>query len=190
MALLPSRTTYNQSASSVISQLKKGGQQQQNDFIWANQDRFYAIALIATDNPDIAENLTVTAFHNIFAAIRQINPKQMGLPLWEWLSPFIVDLCADYNRQHAKSAAPVTAVDPSEDGSAQMDWETTVILGLQRVKRCFSNLVPEQRKAFILRHQLSLDYTQIAAVLNQNVEVIMSWLFRARVQIVKCLGRG
>ncbi len=189
MALLPSRTTYNQSASSVISQLKKGGQQQQNDFIWANQDRFYAIALIATDNPDVAENLTVAAFRNIFVAIRQINPKQMGLPLWEWLSPFIVDLCADYNRQHARTA-PVTAIDPTEDGSAQMDWETTVILGLQRVKRCFSNLVPEQRKAFILRHQLSLDYTQIAAVLNQSVEVIMSWLFRARVQIVKCLGRG
>ncbi len=71
-----------------------------------------------------------------------------------------------------------------------MDWETTVILGVQRVKRCFSNLVPEQRKAFILRHQLSLDYAQIASLLNENIEVIMSWLFRARVQIVKCLGRG
>jgi RNA polymerase sigma factor (sigma-70 family) len=189
MALLPSRTTYNQSASSIISQLKKAGQQQQNEFIWANQDRFYAIALIATDNPDVAEELTVAAFHDVFAAINQINPKQIGLPLWEWLSPFIVELCADYSRKRAGTAL-ATTIDPSEDGSAQMDWETTVILGLQRVKRCFSNLVPEQRKAFILRHQLSLDYVQIAAVLNQSVEVIMSGLFRARVQIVKCLGRG
>ncbi len=189
MALLPSRTTYNQSASNVIAQLKKGGQQQQTDFIWANQDRFYAIAFIATDDPNLAENLTIEAFRNVFAAIQQINPKQVGLPLWEWLSPYIVDLCADYNRQNAR-IAPVNSIDPSEDGSAQMDWETTVILGLQRVKRCFSNLVPEQRKAFILRHQLSLDYTQIAAVLNQSVEVVMSWLFRARVQIVKCLGKG
>lgn len=189
MALLPSRTTYNQSASSVISQLKKGGQQQQNDFVWANQERFYAIALIATDNHSTAETLTVTAFSNVFNAVRNINPKQIGLPLWEWLSPFIVEACEEHNRKQPR-VAPVNTIDPTEDGSAQMDWETTVILGLQRVKRCFSNLPPEQRKAFILRHQLSLDYTQIACVLNQSVETVMSWLFRARVQIVKCLGRG
>jgi RNA polymerase sigma factor (sigma-70 family) len=189
MALLPSRTTYNQSASSIIVQLKKGGQQQQNDFVWNNQDRFYAIALIATDNPEIAERLTVEAFCNVFTAIKHINTKQIGLPLWEWLAPFIVDACTDYNHQHARNV-PAQPLDPAEDGSAQMDWETTVILGLQRVKRCFGSLVPEQRKAFILRHQLSLDYDQIAAVLDQNVEVVMSWLFRARVQIVKCLGRG
>jgi len=189
MALLPSRTTYNQSASSIISQLKKGGQQQQNDFIWANQDRFYAIALIATDNQNMAEELTIAAFRNVFNDVRQVNPKQVGLPLWDWLAPFIVEACEDYNRHKAK-VPPVNTIDPTEDGSAQMDWETTVILGLQRVKRCFSNLPPEQRKAFILRHQLSLDYNQIASVLNQSVETVMSWLFRARVQIVKCLGRG
>ncbi len=189
MSLLPSRTTYNQSASSVISQLKKGGQQQQSDFIWANQDRFYAIALLATDKPDIAESLTVTAFRDVFTAIRQLNPKHIGLPLWEWLAPFIVRVCADYHHQYSKPVA-AEPINPAEDGSAQMDWETTVILGLQRVKRCLATVSPEQRKAFILRHQLSLDYTQIACILNQNVEIVMSWLFRARVQIVKCLGRG
>ena len=99
MALLPSRTTYNQSASSVISQLKKGGQQQQNDFVWANQERFYAIALIATDNHSMAETLTVTAFSNVFNAVRNINPKQIGLPLWDWLSPFIVEVCEEYSRE-------------------------------------------------------------------------------------------
>ena len=189
MALLPSRATYNQSASSVISQLKRGGQQQRKDFVWANQDRFYAIALIATDNHEIAENITVEAFSNLFANIQRINPKQIGLPLWDWLAPFIVDVCAQYSHNRNKRNR-VKLTNPAEDGSAQMDWETTVILGLQRVKRCFSNLEPEQRKAFILRHQLALDYGQIASILDQDVEVIMSWLFRARVQIVKCLGRG
>jgi RNA polymerase sigma factor (sigma-70 family) len=190
MSLLPTRTTYNQSASSVISQLKKAGQQQQNDFIWANQDRFYAIALLATDRTDIAENMTATAFRDVFAAIRQVNTKQIGLPLWEWLAPFIVRVCADYHHQNSRPVPIADLTEATEDGSAQMDWETTVILGLQRVKRCFSTLPPEQRKIFILRHQLSLDYAQIACVLNQNVDIIMSWLYRARVQIVKCLGRG
>jgi RNA polymerase sigma factor (sigma-70 family) len=71
-----------------------------------------------------------------------------------------------------------------------MDWETTVILGAQRIRRCLSTLPEEQRKVFILRHQLGLAYDQIAAVLNQNPDNVMAWLFRARVQIVKCLGRG
>ncbi len=191
MSLLPSRTTYNQSASSVISQLKKGGQQQQSDFIWTNQDRFYAIALLATDKPDIAESLTITAFRDVFTAVRHLNPKHIGLPLWEWLAPFIVRVCADYHHQYSQTVTVAAQpLDPTDDGSEQMDWETTVILGVQRVKRCFSTLVPEQKKAFMLRHQLALDYTQIACVLNQNIDIIMSWLFRARVQIVKCLGRG
>lgn len=190
MALLPSRATYNQSASNVIAQLKKGGRQQQNDFVWTNQDRFYAIALLASDNPEVAEVLTIAAFRNIFDTLKHINPKQIGLPLWEWLAPFIVDICADYTKQNKVPSVPTEVIDPAEDGSVQMDWETTVILGVQRVKRCLGNLAPEQKKAFILRHQLSLDYGQIAAILNEKVDVVMSGLFRARIQIVKCLGRG
>ncbi len=86
--------------------------------------------------------------------------------------------------------APSNQTDPSLDGSAQMDWETTVILGTQRVRRCLNALPPEQQKVFILRHQMALDYNQMGQVLNQNTEAVMSCLFRARVQIVKCLGRG
>ncbi len=190
MSLLPSRISYDQSASSVLAELKKGDQRKQNEFVWGNQERFYAIALIATDRPDMAESLTITAFSNVFAAIKQINVKQVGLPLWEWLAPFIVQACADYHRQYSQAVPPAETIDPTQDGSAQMDWETTVILGAQRVGRCLNNLPPEQRKAFVLRHQLFLDYAQIAAVLNQSLQTIMSWLYRARVQIVKCLGRG
>ena len=51
-------------------------------------------------------------------------------------------------------------------------------------------LPEEQQKVFLLRHNFQLNYDQIAAVLNQTPENVMAWLFRARVQIVKCLGRG
>ncbi|MFX4864953.1 sigma factor-like helix-turn-helix DNA-binding protein, partial [Acinetobacter baumannii] len=69
-------------------------------------------------------------------------------------------------------------------------WETTIILGAQRVKRCISSLPVEQQKVFLLRHHFQLTYEQIAAVINETPEDVMAWLFRARVQIVKCLGRG
>ncbi len=190
MSLLPTRTTYNQSAASVLAELKKGDRHKQNEFVFANQERVYAIALLAADNAEKAENLTMTAFQNVFSAIKQINVKQIGLPLWEWLSPFIVQVCVDYHRQYSQTPSQHDSVDPAQDGSAQMDWETTVILGVPRVGRCLSNLPAEQRKVFILRHQLFLDYKQIAQVLNMDQQSIMAWLYRARVQIVKCLGRG
>jgi len=101
-----------------------------------------------------------------------------------------VQACCDYHRQYSGAALQIDTSDPAQDGSAQMDWETTVILGVPRVGRCLNNLVAEQRKVFILRHQLFLDYGQIAAVLNADLQTITSWLYRARVQIVKCLGRG
>jgi len=190
MSILPTRTSFNQSASGVLLELKKGDKEKRNEFVWIHQERFYAIALLATDNPETAEELTIAAFQSVFFALRQINPKQVGLPIWDWLAQFIVEACIDYHRRQPRQSSPAQQLDPTADGSAQMDWETTVILGTQRVRRCLSSLAPEQQKVFILRHQMFLDYDQIGAVLNQNPETIMAWLYRARVQIVKCLGRG
>ncbi len=190
MSILPSRSSFNQSASGVLSTLKSGNKENQNEFIWNNQERFYAIALLASDDPKTAEELTIMAFQNVFIALKHINPKQIGLPIWEWSARFIVGVCADHHLRKSNGNAPITKLDPAVDGSSQMDWETTVILGPQRVRKCLGSLPKEQQKVFILRHQMSLDYNQIALVLSQNQETIMAWLYRARVQIVKCLGRG
>lgn len=158
MALLPSRTNYHISAVSVLNDIKKGGIQERNDFIWLHQERVYAIALIATDNPDHAQELTVTAFKNAFASLDQKLPKKdSDLTIWEWLSDFIVDACAEYHAQNSGPQDDNPEIDPASDGSANMDWETTVLLGVQRIKRCLGNL-PEDQKGFLsqapLRPQL------------------------------------
>lgn len=194
MAILPTRKSFNRSlelpASTVLSDLKKGDNTKRNEFVWIHLDRIYAIAYMATGDHDMSSELTITAFTNAFAALRQVNPKQIGVNIWEWLVQFIIDACAEY---HAKFSAPPDSnpkTDPSADGSAQLDWETSVILGMQRVKRCLTALPEEQQKVFLLRHNLQLNYEQIAYVLNYTPEDVMAWLYRARVQIVKCLGRG
>jgi RNA polymerase sigma factor (sigma-70 family) len=189
MALLPSRNYSEQAAANILLEVKKGNKQAQGEFIWQNQERFYAIAFMATGDAEVATQLTIMAFKNAFSAIKQLNPKQLGGAAWEWLAQFVVEACAEYHQQYS-SPPQNSQSDPTADGSAQMDWETTVILGAQRVKRCLSTLPEDQRKIFILRHQLDLAYDQIAAVLNQNIDGVMSGLFRARVQVVKCLGRG
>jgi RNA polymerase sigma-70 factor (ECF subfamily) len=190
MALLPPRNSQAQSSSNILLDVKKGNQQARNEFIWQNQERFYAIAFMASGDPEVATQLTIMAFKNAFAALKQLNPKQLAGAAWDWLSQFIVDACAEFHMQYSGQQPVNPTTDPSADGSAQMDWETTVILGPQRVKRCLSSLAEEQRNVYILRHQLGLAYDQVATVLNQNPDNVMAWLFRARVQIVKCLGRG
>jgi DNA-directed RNA polymerase specialized sigma24 family protein len=80
-------------------------------------------------------------------------------------------------------------IDPQIDGSAEMTLTKSVSIGTQQVKRCLGSLPEEQRKTFILRHQLDLGYDQIAAILNQKTDKIIAWLFRARVQLVKCLSQ-
>lgn len=190
MALLPTRGYSDQAAASMLLEVKKGNKQAVGEFIWQNQERLYAIAYLSTGDADVATQLTIMAFKNAFAVLKQLNPRQLGGAAWEWLSQFIVDACLEYHQHYSSPPAAHGQTDPTADGSAQMDWETTVILGAQRVKRCLGTLSEEQKKAYILRHQLGLSIDQVAAVLNEHPDNVMAWLFRGRVQIVKCLGRG
>ena len=190
MGLLPSKNYSDQAVANALLQVKKGNKQAQGDFVWQNQERFYAIAYLASKDADIATQLVMMAFKNTFAALKQLNPKQLRGTVWDWLAQFVVDACAEYHEQYSSPLPSNPQTDPSADGSSQMDWETTVILGVQRVKRCLGTLPDEQRYAYLLRHQLELSLEQVATVLNQHPDNIMAWLFRARVQIVKCLGRG
>ncbi|MBX9688485.1 MAG: sigma-70 family RNA polymerase sigma factor [Candidatus Obscuribacterales bacterium] len=190
MARLPSRMYSDSAAASTLLEVKKGGREAMGEFVYQHVDRFYCIAFIGTLDPEAAENITVEAMRNVMTALRNINPKQFSQGgVWEWVSGFIVDAVANWHANYSQApAGPIT--DPTMDGSSQMDWETTVILGTQRVKRCISLLQEDQKKVFILRHQLNLNFAQVAAVLNENEDNVMAWLHRARVQVVKCLGRG
>ena len=190
MTLLPSKTTFDQTASSILAGLKKGDKEKRNEFVWMHQERLYSIGYMATGNPQAATDLTIAAFQSAFTALKQINPKQVTTSIWDWLALFIVDACADWHAAYSQPVARDSRTDPSADGSSQIDWETTIILGVQRIKRCINSLPEEQQKVFLLRHHFQLTYEQIASVINQAPEDVMAWLFRARVQIVKCLGRG
>lgn len=192
MPLLPSKNNtkeFDQSAQAVLSDLKKGGADKRNEFIWVHQERVYAVALLGTGNHDHASEVTISAFNNAFSALGQGLPKNPDMTIWDWLSQYVVEAMGEY---HTQNSGPLDEenIDPAQDGSASMDWETTVLLGVQRVKRCIGSLPQELKTVFLLRHNLDLNYEQISIVSNQSVEKCMAQLFRARVQVVKCLGRG
>lgn len=190
MPLLPTRNYSDQAAAKILLDVKKGDRKAIGQFIWENQERFYCVAFIATMDQEVASQLTIYAFKNAVGAIRQASEKQLRGNIWEWLSQFIVDAIDEYHSQNTTPSGGAPQTDPNLDGSANMDWETTVILGTQRVKRCINSLSVEQKQAFVLRHQLGLNFKQVVAVLNQNPDNVMAFLHRARVQVVKCLGRG
>jgi DNA-directed RNA polymerase specialized sigma24 family protein len=192
MPLLPTRNYSDQAAANILLEVKKGEKKALGEFIWQHQERFYCIAFIATMDPEIASDLTIKAFKDACASMRQLNAKQLQqtVNVWEWLADFIVDAVADWHGENSQPPGPTAETDPTVDGSANMDWETTVILGSQRVKRCINSLPAEQKSSFVLRHQLGLSFKQVVAVLNQNPDNVMADLHRARVQVVKCLGRG
>jgi DNA-directed RNA polymerase specialized sigma24 family protein len=192
MPLLPTRNYSEQAAANILLEVKKGEKKAIGEFIWQHQERFYCIAFIATMDPEVASELTIKAFKDACASVRQLNAKQLqqNINVWEWLADFIVDAVADWHNENSQAPGPTAETDPTVDGSANMDWETTVILGSQRVKRCINSLPAEQKSSFVLRHQLGLSFKQVVAVLNQNPDNVMADLHRARVQVVKCLGRG
>jgi DNA-directed RNA polymerase specialized sigma24 family protein len=192
MPLLPSKNNakeFDQSAISVLTDLKKGGNDKRNEFIWVHQERIYAVALLGTGDHEHAAEVTISSFNNAFSALNQGLPKNPDMSIWDWLSQYVVEAMGEY---HSQNSGPPDEedTDPAQDGSASMDWETTVLLGVQRVKRCIGSLPQELKRIFLLRHSLDLNYEQISIVTNQKVEKCMALLYRSRVQVVKCLGRG
>src|SRR5262245_53122285 len=102
MGLLPAKNSnVSQASASVLVDLKKGNKDARDAFVWDQSKALYAIALIGTGDADIASELTIKAFKNAFLALKQINPKQMKMDTWEWLSQFIVDACAEYHEQYS-----------------------------------------------------------------------------------------
>ena len=174
----------------MLLEVKKGEKKALGEFIWQHQERFYCIAFMATGDQEVASQLSIQAFRNACSHLRQLNGKQLNINVWEWLSQFIVDVIAQWHEEQGMQSEFGQQTDPTVDGSANMDWETTVILGTQRVKRCINSLPPEQKCTFVLRHQLGLNFNQVVAVLNQNPDNVKAHLHRSRVQVVKCLGRG
>ncbi|MBK7746778.1 MAG: hypothetical protein IPP97_22445 [Candidatus Obscuribacter sp.] len=192
MALLPAKNStqeFDQSAQTILTELKKGSTEKRNEFVWERQERVFAVALLGTGTPESAAQVTISAFNNAFGSLGHSIPKNSETSVWDWLSQFVVEAMGEF---HAEVSGPPEEdeIDPAQDGSANMDWETTVLLGVQRVKRCINQLPQEQKRIFLLRHSLDLNYDQISIVTNQRVEKCMALLYRARVQVVKCLGRG
>jgi hypothetical protein len=57
MPLLPSKNSakeFDQSAVAVLTDLKKGGNDKRNEFIWVHQERIYAVALLGTGDHEHA----------------------------------------------------------------------------------------------------------------------------------------
>lgn len=187
MALLPGKNV-DQQASKVLAKLKRGDNRAFSNFIWQYLERCYAVALLCCKDKIQAENLTLQSFEQAFAALNRTNLRQVGDTVWEWLSEYVVESCADLHAAGSGPADRTTETEP-ETPFPQVDWDKTVILGTQRVKNCLAALPEAHRAAFILRHQLDLGYEQIAKVLNQDTDTVMGWLFRARVELVKCLAQ-
>ena len=85
-------------------------------------------------------------------------------------------------------AAEICATTGKDPGRHYADL--TAKFGAPSYKRIDAPATPDQKKAFLLRHHYDLNYEQIATVANQTVDSAMAVLYRARVQVVKCLGRG
>ncbi|HMW90307.1 MAG TPA: sigma-70 family RNA polymerase sigma factor [Candidatus Obscuribacter sp.] len=192
MPLLPAKNStqeFDQSAQAVLADLKKGGSEKRNEFVWIQQERVFAVALLGTGSQESAAQVTISAFNNAFAALNHSLPKNPEMSVWDWLSQYVVEAMGEFHNEFSGAPDDEDA-DPAQDGSANMDWETTVLLGVQRVKRCINQLPQDQKRVFLLRHSLDLNYDQISIVTNQKVEKCIALLYRARVQVVKCLGRG
>lgn len=154
---------------------------------------FYCIAFISTLEVETAEELTILAMKESMSSGVLNGITVAGLPqpgaAWDSNSKYIVDAVFKWHQENSPAKSEL-GTDASKENSSTMDWENSMILGTQRVKRCISRLPEEQKRVFVLRHQLSLGLSQVATLLNENEHNVTAWLHQARVLMAKYLGNG
>ena len=169
----------------LIMRAQGGDMEAFRELVERSRIKVFRLAYDLTGSRHDAEDLSQDVFVKAFRSLSTFR----GAAKWStWLYRITVNACLD----HRRSASAETTEFRDDIGSNEMesahsherktitpDRATESSLIQQNIERALSQLAPQERSVFVLRHYHDLPLKQIADTLQVAEGTVKSYLFRA-----------
>lgn len=168
--------TSGPSDGEVVARVLGGDQDAFRILVRRHQDMLYAHAMRMTGRGDVAADLVQASLVKAYTSLdRCRNPDKFGA----WAFRITANQCKDYlknvrRKDVALDDAPPTAgmLDPEDD------LERSELR--RRLDRALDRLPPDQREAFVMKHEEGRPYDEMAELLGMSVGALKMRVHRAR----------
>jgi RNA polymerase sigma-70 factor (ECF subfamily) len=144
------------------------------------QNEVFGLCARMLDNRHDAEDVSQEVFLRIFRSLHRWDPLR---PLRPWVMGITVNRCRTWLTQRAKRPELHENLQDTAECRIQEDSGELV----REIAAAVANLRPDYRAAFVMFHEQSLPYEEIAEALGRPVGTIKTWLHRARTAMLKRL---
>lgn len=168
----------------IVRQVLDGSDDSYRILVRRYEDVLYRHAERMTGRPDEASDIVQDAFVKGYRKLRWCrDPENVGA----WLYRIAVNLCKDYlkNRRRDNLSLEDAPSFESEWGDPDREFERGTLR--QSLQDALSQLSPEQREAFLLKHMEDRSYTEMAEMLDASVSALKMRVHRARDELQKLL---
>lgn len=172
--------------SSLIRRSQEGEVAAFGELVETYQDRILAVCVRTIGNRSAAEDIAQEAFVRAFTSIRRFDGRAA---FYTWLFRIAMNLCLSELRKKRHGVMSLDGARAGREGPALANHrdrgmgpsaEAELREEHQRVVEALDKLDAEHRAVVILRDMESLDYAEIAEILEVPVGTVKSRLHRAR----------
>jgi RNA polymerase sigma-70 factor, ECF subfamily len=178
----------------LVQDARKGDLDAFNRLVLAYQDMAFNLAARMLNDPDMAEDVTQTAF---LSAYRSLDSFRGG-SFKAWVMRMVANACYDELRRRQRR--PTTPLEPLDEDDEEIESPTWLAddspspedqiekMELdQALQGCLSGLDPEFRAVVVMVDIQGMDYVEVSTALNKPLGTIKSRLARARLKLRDCL---
>jgi RNA polymerase sigma-70 factor, ECF subfamily len=182
--------------NALVEGARKGDLDAFNRLVLAYQDLAFNVAARMLTDPDLAADVTQTAF---LSAYRSLDSFRGG-SFKSWVMRMVTNACYDeLRRRQRRPTIPLEPVDDDNeeiespawlaDDSASPEDELERVELNRAIQQCLQGLDDDFRAVVVIVDIQGMDYLEAAAVLNKPLGTVKSRLARARLKLRDCLHR-
>ena len=184
--------------SDLIERARRGDREAFSSLARRFERRVYLLALYYTRNPSDAEDLSQEVWLKVYRHLQSFRGESS---FYTWLRQITVNTFLNHRRSVTRYAGGETqgirlveidsvdyedALKLAGDRDLEDDIHTKMLV--ERVREALSELTPQQRLIFILKHNEGMTYEEIAAALNCSSGTVKKSLFRAIQKLRQHMG--
>ncbi len=179
----PSDRTAEPGDGEVVARVLAGEHELFRVLVKRHQDMLHAHAMRMTGQRDVAADLVQSALVKAFTRLdRCRNPDRFG----SWAFRIVANGSKDYLKNVRRGHLSLDAVAPlAGQHDPARDTEQRALR--RRLDDAFSRLPPDQREAFVMKHEEGRSYEEMSDLLGASVGALKMRVHRAREMLARWL---